>query len=61
MSLPEFNRKFTYSDYLTWDVSKRFDLIDGIVYDMTLAPPDHQRILGRLFNQFSPFFDEKRL
>lgn len=36
---------FSYNDYLQWDTG-RWELIDGIVYDMTPAPSrQHQKIL----------------
>lgn len=43
---------FSYSDYLTWDDGKRWELIDGIPFDMTPAPlRKHQDVLGTLFHQ----------
>ena len=49
MGLPvkEVTRKYTYADYLTWDDNMRWEIIDGIVHNMTPTPAtDHQRILG---------------
>lgn len=34
----KISHKYTYSDYLTWDDGKRWEIIDGEVYDMTPAP-----------------------
>jgi Uma2 family endonuclease len=40
---------FTYGDYLTWPDDERWELIDGVPYDMTPAPGrKHQEILGNL-------------
>lgn len=40
---------FSYNDYLQWDEG-RWELIDGIVYDMAPAPSrQHQRVSGDLF------------
>lgn len=40
-------KKFTYSDYLSWPDEERWELIDGVAYNMTPAPiPRHQRIAG---------------
>jgi Uma2 family endonuclease len=44
---------FTYGDYLKWDDDERWELIDGVAYNMTPAPSRfHQRVLGSLFFQF---------
>lgn len=49
--------KYTYADYLTWDDSERWELIDGIPYNMSPAPrPYHQRISSNLVYLFRKFF-----
>jgi Uma2 family endonuclease len=52
MGLALKNREvtFTYKDYLTWnDPAERWELIDGIAYDMSPAPwTEHQRVSGDL-------------
>lgn len=41
----QFEDRFSYSDYLQWDEG-RWEIIDGVVYDMTPAPSrQHQKIL----------------
>jgi hypothetical protein len=30
--------RFTYGDYVTWDDGERWELIDGIPYNMSPAP-----------------------
>ena len=36
--------RFTYADYLTWSDDERWELINGVAYDMTPAPSTrHQR------------------
>ena len=41
----KIKRRYSYSDYCTWDDSARVELIDGEVYDMTPAPDRrHQAI-----------------
>jgi Uma2 family endonuclease len=48
---------FTYGDYLKWDDDERWELIDGIAYNMTPAPSRfHQKISGDLFLQLGNFF-----
>lgn len=45
MSLPQ-TQKYTYQDYLTWPDGERWEIIDGIAYNMTPAPSwEHQRIV----------------
>jgi Uma2 family endonuclease len=58
VSIPEPNRRYTYADYLTWDDQERWELIDGIPYNMTPAPsPDHQRILLRLSRKIADYLE----
>jgi Uma2 family endonuclease len=41
---------FTYADYVTWPDEERWELIEGIAFDMSPAPSRyHQEILGNLF------------
>jgi len=45
-------RHFTYGDYLQWDDSQRWELIDGTAYAMTLAPHSvHQTVVFELAGQ----------
>ena len=47
---------YTYADYLTWPEEERWELIDGVPYDMTPAPSTrHQEILGELHRLFSQY------
>ncbi len=55
MGRPEenLNRKFTYTDYLTWPEEERWEIIDGIPYNMTPAPSTrHQQIVAALIASF---------
>ena len=50
MPLPNGARKYTYEDYCQWPDEERWELIDGVPYDMTAAPGfDHQTMVGNLF------------
>jgi Uma2 family endonuclease len=52
---------YTYADYLTWDDEQRWEIINGVVYDMSPAPTTrHQLILGELFKQIAIFIDSKK-
>ena len=42
--------RFTYQDYLGWDDSQRWELIDGQAWNMTPAPSfKHQRLVGAFY------------
>ena len=48
--------KYTYADVLDWPEDERWELIDGVAYDMTPAPSRrHQEIIGALHLQFGAF------
>ena len=60
MAEPAQNRKYTYSDYLTWDDDKRYELIDGEVYMMSPAPVRiHQRISMEIARQLANYLRGK--
>ena len=41
--------KYTYADYLLWDDDERWEIIEGVPYNMSPAPRRyHQIILGNL-------------
>lgn len=53
-------RLFTYADYCSWPEEERWELIDGVAYDMTPAPSRlHASISGDLFFALKRFFDGK--
>jgi len=42
--------KYTYHDYLTWPDEKRWEVIEGVAYDMSPAPSvKHQDIVGNFY------------
>lgn len=62
MSIParKEQKRFSYAEYYKWDDDRRWELIDGIEYDMTPAPyRSHQKISGILFNKISNFLSDK--
>lgn len=60
LPLRKEEEKYTYKDYLGWPDEERWELIDGIAYDMSPAPSvDHQDILGILFTEFSVYLRGK--
>jgi Uma2 family endonuclease len=53
-------KRFTYAEYVTWDDNQRWELIDGVPYNMTPAPKTrHQQISGKLFSRLARYFDGK--
>jgi len=45
LELKKTDHKFTYKDYCSWPDDERWELIDGVAYDMSPAPTSrHQRI-----------------
>ena len=61
MPLPEpSHSKFTYKDYLNWPKDERWELINGVAYDMTPAPGiNHQIIVGNVFRIIAQHLEEK--
>jgi len=47
--IPNGDRKYTYTDYLTWDDEVRCELHDGEIVVMTSPTVRHQAILGALY------------
>lgn len=42
---------YTYGMYLSWPENERWELIDGVAYNMSPAPNrPHQKLSGKLFN-----------
>lgn len=47
---------YTYADYVTWRDNKRYELYNGVVYEMMPAPSrKHQEISANLVFQFKRF------
>jgi len=61
MSLPQRkDEHYTYADYCTWDDGKRWELIDGVAFEMQAAPAtSHQEILVELTIQLGTFLKGK--
>ena len=51
---------YTYGDYAKWPDEERWELIDGIPYNMSPAPSRfHQKILGDLYRQVANYLTGK--
>lgn len=56
----EKKNEYSYGDYLLWPDNRRYEIIEGTVYDMTPAPtPEHQRLLGKLHLKIAGFLKGK--
>ena len=60
MAIPAEKRKYSFSDYLSWDESDRVELLDGEL--IMMAPPAriHQEISVELTRQLANFLEGKR-
>lgn len=60
MAIPAEKRKYSFSDYLSWDESDRVELLDGEL--IMMAPPAriHQEISVELMRQLANFLEGKR-
>ena len=57
---PQESGRYTYGEYCRWPDEERWELIDGVPYDMSPAPSrTHQEILGELHLQIAPFLRDK--
>ncbi|HVJ49936.1 Uma2 family endonuclease [Desulfitobacterium sp.] len=55
MPIPQSDKKYTYTDYLTWPEDERWEIIEGVPY-MHAAPTwQHQSISGELYRQISNY------
>ncbi len=62
MAVPLRNNSeiFTYGDLLSWPEDERWELIEGIPFDMTPAPSRiHQEILGNLYLEMNRVYNQK--
>lgn len=49
LALKNQNQKYTYKDYLSWSDNERWEIINGIAYNMSPAPLRyHQKLLRKL-------------
>ena len=62
MALPQQSHTaYSYADYFAWDDQKRWELINGEVWDMSPAPSRlHQDVLARVFYALFDYFKEKK-
>ncbi len=57
----DFSKKYTYSDYLTWQFKERVELIKGYIFRMSPAPNrKHQRISWTLTVEIGSYLKSKK-
>ncbi len=55
----DLNKQYTYTDYLTWRIKDRIELIKGYIHRMSPAPStNHQKTSGRIFVMIFRFIDK---
>lgn len=60
MPLQQEDRRYTYSDYITWPDEERWELIDGVPYAMSPAPSQaHQSVSWRIAFQLATYLKGK--
>jgi Uma2 family endonuclease len=56
----ERNATFTYRQYCTWPDDERWELINGVAWNMSPAPlTNHQRIVRRIYGPLVQFLEGK--
>lgn len=53
-------KKYTYQDLLEIDDGKRYEIIDGVLYEMSSPSVTHQNIVGELYVQFYNYLKGKK-
>jgi Uma2 family endonuclease len=54
------DEKFSYADYLYWPDDERWEIIEGVAYDMSPAPArEHQRLSAIIFAKIYNFVSGK--
>jgi Uma2 family endonuclease len=59
LPLPKPEQKYSYADYLTWDESERWEILDGVPYMQAAPSRVHQEILMELSKQFAIYLTGK--
>ncbi|MGI4022815.1 MAG: hypothetical protein ACRYFA_15025 [Janthinobacterium lividum] len=51
----DFEKSYTYADYMTWDFEERVELLRSKIYKITSPNRIHQKISGSIFFQIAMF------
>ncbi len=56
----DFDKTYTYADYLQWTFDDRLEILKGKLFKMTPAPSRrHQKLAGKIYVKISRFLDKK--
>jgi Uma2 family endonuclease len=55
----DYDRRYTYAEYVEWDDDMRWELIDGVPYMMSAPSRQHQELLSNLHVLFKTFLKGK--
>lgn len=59
MPIPEANRKYTYTDYLSWPEEERWEIIDGVPLLQSAPSWQHQALSRELILEFGTYLRDK--
>ena len=55
------DHRYTYGEYRTWPDDERWELIDGVAWNMSPAPaPRHQRVLIEIARRMADYLEGKK-
>jgi len=63
MALPKKIQKeyYTYAEYKYWPDEEKWEIIDGIAYDMSPAPGmTHQKMVGEIYRRIAVFLEDNK-
>ncbi|SDG42463.1 Uma2 family endonuclease [Desulfosporosinus hippei] len=53
------DKKYTYAEYLKWTDGQRWELLDGIAYNIAAPSRRHQEVSGELFYQIRSYLADR--
>lgn len=53
------NNRYTYAEYLKWTEEERWELLDGVAYNIAVPSRLHQKVSGELFYQIRSYLTDK--
>jgi len=59
LSAQKDSNRYTYEEYLTWSEDERWELIEGVAYNIAAPSRRHQEVLGEFFFQIRSYLTDK--
>lgn len=56
----DFNKKYTYADYVLWQFPERVELLKGKLFPMAVPNVNHQKVSGNLYFKLQLYFVNKK-